>query len=333
MEKLKNAIVVGVSHVKDGERWTLSGDSASTLAYAKMLTDGPVIAVSVVPECDLEAIRACGIGTVYAPMEVGASLRLSDNAAIVAGQAIKEIQDTQDIAAVFLPNTKRGRETAGRLAVRMGGGVTTDVSDIQVVDGKLEATKRVLGGEWETKTSLQDGIPIFTLSLGSEPETPEVFTCTPDIVRVAVDGLVSSRLRLVRARQQPGGANGDLRDSDVVVVGGRGVDGDFDTVHWLADVLSGAVGATRVACDEGWAPRSMQIGQTGVSISPKIYVGLGVSGAVHHTCGIQGSDVIVAVCDDPDAPIFEMADFGVVGDVAEVVPQAIKRLEELKSER
>ena len=100
------------------------------------------------------------------------------------------------------------------------------------------------------------------------------------------------------------------------------MDGDFDLVRSLAEPLNAAVGATRVACDEGWIERSAQIGQTGETVSPRLYIGLGVSGAVHHTSGIQGAGTVVAICDDSEAPIFEMADFGVVGDVTEVVPPA-----------
>ena len=123
-----------------------------------------------------------------------------------------------------------------------------------------------------------------------------------------------------------------LTDASTVVCGGRGVDGDFELVRSLADALGGAVGATRVACDEGWAPRSEQIGQTGLTVTPNLYIGLGVSGAIHHTVGMQSAAHIVAVCDDPDAPIFEIADFGVVGDVTEVVPAALAAIEEARSQ-
>ena len=123
-----------------------------------------------------------------------------------------------------------------------------------------------------------------------------------------------------------------LADASTVVCGGRGVDGDFELVHSLADALGGAVGATRVACDEGWAPRAEQIGQTGLTVTPNLYIGLGVSGAIHHTVGMQSAAHIVAVCDDPDAPIFEIADFGVVGDVTEVVPAALAIIEEARAQ-
>ena len=137
-------------------------------------------------------------------------------------------------------------------------------------------------------------------------------------------------MRLVSREQASVASGPDLAQARTVVVGGRGVDGDFDLVHSLADPLGAAVGATRVACDEGWIESSAQIGQTGLSIAPRLYIGLGVSGAVHHTSGIQGAGTIVAVCDDSEAPIFEMADYGVVGDVREVVPQLVEELARLR---
>ena len=140
----------------------------------------------------------------------------------------------------------------------------------------------------------------------------------------------AAAVRLV-SREATSVASGPvLSEARTVVVGGRGVDGDFDLVRSLAQPLDAAVGATRVACDEGWIERSAQIGQTGETVSPRLYIGLGVSGAVHHTSGIQGAGTVVAICDDSEAPIFEMADFGVVGDVTEVVPQLVEELARLR---
>jgi len=116
-----------------------------------------------------------------------------------------------------------------------------------------------------------------------------------------------------------------------VVVGGRGTQGDFSAVEDLADALGAAVGATRDATDEGWMPHEVMVGQTGVTISPRLYVGAGVSGAVHHRGGMQASGLVVAVNNDPDAPIFEFADFGVVGDLFEVLPQAAAEIRRLRA--
>ena len=125
---------------------------------------------------------------------------------------------------------------------------------------------------------------------------------------------------------QSGDGRPKVTEAQVVVVGGRGAGQDWSLVQDLADALGAGIGATRDAVDEGWAKRSAQIGQTGVTIAPKLYISLGVSGAIHHTIGMMSSGTIVAVCDDPDAPIFEIADFGVVGDLYEIVPQALEHI-------
>ena len=125
---------------------------------------------------------------------------------------------------------------------------------------------------------------------------------------------------------QSGDGRPKVTEAQVVVVGGRGAGQDWSLVEDLADALGAGIGATRDAVDEGWAKRSAQIGQTGVTIAPKLYISLGVSGAIHHTIGMMSSGTIVAVCDDPDAPIFEIADFGVVGDLYEIVPQALEHI-------
>ena len=138
------------------------------------------------------------------------------------------------------------------------------------------------------------------------------------------------RVTLVERTERPASGRPDLGSASIVVVGGRGTEGDFSVVEELADVLGGAVGATRVATDEGWIGHDAQIGQTGVTIAPRLYVGVGVSGAVHHRGGMQASGTIVAINSDPDAPIFEIADFGVVGDLFTVLPQAVAEIRRLK---
>jgi electron transfer flavoprotein alpha subunit len=138
-------------------------------------------------------------------------------------------------------------------------------------------------------------------------------------------------VRLVERTERPASGRPDLASAHVVVAGGRGTEGDFSAVEELADVLGAAVGATRVATDEGWIGHDAQIGQTGVTVSPRLYIGAGISGAVHHRGGMQASGTIVAVNSDPDAPIFEIADFGVVGDLFQVLPQAAAELRARKA--
>lgn len=329
MEKLNDPIVVALDHVRDGERWTLAAGSADVLYAARQLTSGEVIAVSSVTEPDLGPVGDLGVGIVYAP-EGSFTSRVPSAVADLIFAAIQDLDS--DIGAVILPANYRGREATARLSVRLGGGGAVDVTAVKVQDGKLIASKTALGGAWVTQFSLDKGVPVLAMSPamseldeGIDPVIPHVRVIDPQLAPE------TAGVQVISSQRRTDDERGNLADAEIVVVGGRGVDGDFDMVSDLAAELGGAVGATRVACDEGWIDRSVQIGQTGVSISPRLYVGLGVSGAIHHTCGMQGSDVIVAVCDDPDAPIFEIADFGIVGDVGEVIPQAMAELQRLQA--
>ncbi|WP_077138277.1 electron transfer flavoprotein subunit alpha/FixB family protein [Flaviflexus massiliensis] len=227
--------------------------------------------------------------------------------------------------AVFLASSYLGKEIAAQTAVTLDSGVITDADSVTVDNNQLSITKAVFSGSWATSGEIIRGIPVVAL----RPTAVEAVatdrteaTVTPLTIEVPER---AGRTRLVsRTVRENTGPN--LTESQVVVVGGRGLDGDFGPARELAELLGGAVGATRVACDEGWIDRSAQIGQTGETIAPKLYIGLGVSGAVHHTSGMLASETIVAISDDAEAPIFEIADFGVVGDLDNVLPQAIAEL-------
>ncbi len=235
-------------------------------------------------------------------------------------------------AAVLVVSDYRGKELAGRAAVVLGSACVSDVTALEAAGTELRASKLVLSGSWSTTAGVASGgsAPIIAVRPGiAEVAAAEGAPLTAEPLEVPVSAEAAA-VHLV-SREATSVASGPaLSEARTVVVGGRGVDGDFDLVRSLAQPLDAAVGATRVACDEGWIERSAQIGQTGETISPRLYIGLGVSGAVHHTSGIQGAGTVVAICDDSEAPIFEMADFGVVGDVTEVVPQLVEELAKLR---
>uniref|UniRef100_UPI00202EC8B4 electron transfer flavoprotein subunit alpha/FixB family protein n=1 Tax=Actinomyces sp. 217892 TaxID=2927827 RepID=UPI00202EC8B4 len=253
-----------------------------------------------------------------------------DRAGAVADALVSAVRAVEP-AVALVPSDHHGKEVAARAAVLLGSACTADASDLRVQDGALTASKTVLSGSWAT-----------TLRVGGTGTTPVVAVRTSEVevpgpgAPLAVEALdvvlspESLAVRVVSREPAPTTSGPDLVGARTVVVAGRGVDGDIDLVRSLADPLGAAVGATRVACDEGWVERSAQVGQTGVSIAPRLYIGLGVSGAVHHTSGIQGAGTIVAVCDDAEAPILQMADFGVVGDVRTVVPQLVEELGRLR---
>ncbi|MDO4243678.1 MAG: electron transfer flavoprotein subunit alpha/FixB family protein [Actinomyces sp.] len=235
---------------------------------------------------------------------------------------------------VLVTSDYRGKEIAGRAAVLLDSACASDVADLEIVGEELRASKLVLSGSWTTTLAVAPGtgrVPVVAVRPGAVEAAPVPAPSPAPVEQLAVElSPEASAVTLVSSEQTTVAAGPDLVEARTVVVGGRGVDGDFDLVRSLAEPLGAAVGATRVACDEGWIERSAQVGQTGVSIAPRLYIGLGVSGAVHHTSGIQGAGTIVAICDDSEAPIFEMADFGVVGDVTQVVPQLVEELERLR---
>ncbi|HLT11448.1 MAG TPA: electron transfer flavoprotein subunit alpha/FixB family protein [Micromonosporaceae bacterium] len=227
-------------------------------------------------------------------------------------------------AAVIIPSTQEGKEIAGRLAVRLDNGVLIDVVDLQP-DGT--ATQNIFAGSTIVTSRVTRGIPLVTLRPSSLTPTPA--PTTPAVTPVEVTLADSDKLARVTDRvAEAKGARPELTEASIVVSGGRGVGSaeNFKLVEELADLLGGAVGASRAATDSGFYPHQFQVGQTGKTVSPQLYIALGISGAIQHRAGMQTSKTIVAVNKDPEAPIFELADFGVVGDLFKVGPQAIEEI-------
>src|SRR4051794_25835760 len=232
---------------------------------------------------------------------------------------------------VLATSTFENKEVAARLGVLTGAGVVVDAAGVERVDGRVVAAKSVLAGTWTTRCAIRAPLAVVTLKANSVPVEAAAAPTTPVVVEVDVP--VSDRARaarLVERVERPASDRPSLGEAHVVVAGGRGTEGDFGPIEDLADALGGAVGATRVATDEGWIGHDAQIGQTGVTISPRLYIGAGISGAVHHRGGMQASGTIVAINSDPESPIFEIADYGVVGDLFTVLPQAAAEIRRLK---
>jgi electron transfer flavoprotein alpha subunit len=233
---------------------------------------------------------------------------------------------------VLLASTFENKEVAARLALAVDAGLVVDASAVELgEDGAIRTTQQVFAATWTLRGQVTARLAVVALKPHAVParalETPLAPTVRMHDV-VAPD----PRVRLVERTPRPSSGRPDLGDAQVVVVGGRGTGGDFSPVEDLADALGGAVGATRVATDEGWIGHEAQIGQTGVTISPRLYIGAGVSGVVHHRGGMVASGTVVAVDTDADAPIFEFADFGVVGDLFTVLPQAAAEIRRLRAE-
>jgi electron transfer flavoprotein alpha subunit len=232
-------------------------------------------------------------------------------------------------AAVLLASTRDNKEIGARLAFKLGSGILTDAVDI---DADAVATQSIFGGAVSVHSAVRAGVPVVTLRANSV--APVEAAGAGEIVEVPVQISEQAKSATITDRTaETTGSRPTLGDASVIVSGGRGVgSGDnFTIIEALADSLGAAVGASRAATDAGWVPHQMQVGQTGVTVSPQLYLAVGISGAIQHRAGMQTSKTIVAINKDPDAPIFELADFGVVGDLFEVAPALTQELTARKS--
>jgi electron transfer flavoprotein alpha subunit len=232
---------------------------------------------------------------------------------------------TGDAALVLVVSTFLNKEIATHLALANGAGVVVDASGAAMVGGRIEAQQTVFAATWNVRTRINADRAIVAVRPNTTLAAPADTAGAAEVVGVLA-ALPEPRETIVSVVPVTRDEGVPLSEAAVVVSGGRGTNGDYTLVRELADVLGGAVGASRDATDEGWISHEHMVGQTGVTVTPVLYVACGISGAVHHRGGMQASGTIVAVNIDPDAPIFEIADFGVVGDLGDVLPQAIEAL-------
>ncbi len=222
-------------------------------------------------------------------------------------------------AAVLVAASLEGKEISGRLAVRVGAGLLVDVVDL-AADGS--ATHSVFGGAFTVTAKATTALSVISLRPGAVEPAPQAGAGTQETVEVPAQD--AARATRITARNPiVGGDRPELTEATVVVSGGRGVGSadNFSVVESVADSLGAAVGASRAAVDSGYYPGQFQVGQTGKTVSPQLYLALGISGAIQHRAGMQTSKTIVAVNKDDEAPIFEIADYGIVGDLFKVAPQ------------
>jgi electron transfer flavoprotein alpha subunit len=282
---------------------------------AAVVTGAPGTAAKV-----KDALAEYGAATVY----VAESPELDEYLVAPKAEVLAKLVAETSPAAVVIPSSNEGKEIAARLALKTGSGFLTDVTDI-AADGT--ATQVAFAGATVVHSKVTTGTPIYTLRGNSV--TPEAAPAagTEKSVDVAVSD-DAKKARVTDRVVEQKSSRPELTEASIVVSGGRGVASaeNFSIIEGLADALGGAVGASRAAVDSGFYPHTFQVGQTGKTVSPQLYIAVGISGAIQHRAGMQTSKTIVAINKDPEAPIFELADFGVVGDLNTVVPAATQQI-------
>ena len=245
-------------------------------------------------------------------------------------EALQQLVEKTSAGAVLIASSAEGKEIAGRLAIKTGSGLITDAVDVQPGDGGAPVTTQsVFAGNFTVQAKVTRGTPIITVKPNSAtPEQADGAGAEEPFEATISDNAKGAKITASEPRKASG--RPELTEAAIVVSGGRGTGGDFSEVEGFADSLGAAVGASRAAVDSGWMPHAFQVGQTGKTVSPQLYVANGISGAIQHRAGMQTSKTIVAVNKDEEAPIFELVDFGVVGDLHSVLPAATEAITKRK---
>jgi len=308
-------VLVLVDHVDGAVRKT----TTELLTIAARLGEPAAVFIGQGYDNAAAALAEYGARTVYVVEAEG----VEDYLVAPKAEALAAVvQQAGDPAAVLLASSGENKEIAARLAVKLDSGLITDAVDVQAGDSGPVTTQSVFAAGFTVTATVTKGVPVITVKPNSADPQP-VPGVTPEVVTVPVTlSDLAKSAKVVERRPKEKSGRPELTEAAIVVSGGRGTNGDFSPVESFADALGAAVGASRAAVDAGWYPHSSQVGQTGKQVSPTLYVASGISGAIQHRAGMQTSKTIVAVNKDPEAPIFELVDFGVVGDLFTVLPQA-----------
>ena len=314
-------VLVLVDHVGGSVRKTTN----EMLTIARRLGEPSAVFIGQLSDDATAALKQYGAEKIYVvdPNAVGPYL-VTPKAEVLA-QLVEKISP----AAVLMSASAEGKEIGARLAVKTDSGIITDAVDVESDGGTPVTTQSVFAGSYTVKAKVTKGTPIIAVKPNSAaPEAVDGAGTVEEVSVTISDAAKGAQMTGVEPKKASG--RPELTEAAIVVAGGRGTGGNFEPVEALADSLGAAVGASRAAVDSGWYPHSFQIGQTGKVVSPQLYVANGISGAIQHRAGMQTSKTIVAVNKDGEAPIFELADLGVVGDLFKVVPQAIEEIRKRK---
>jgi electron transfer flavoprotein alpha subunit len=307
-------VLVLVDHVDGAVRKTTS----ELLTIARRLGEPSAVLMGAGFDAAKETLALYGAEKIYRVE----SSDVTDYLVAPKAEVLAELVASVAPVAVLISSSAEGKEIAARLAIKTGSGLITDAVDVRVGEGALvRTTQSVFAGDFSVEATVTRGTPIIAVKPNSAAPEAAPAAGAEQVVEVAISE--SAKTARITARQ-PRMVTGrpELTEAAIVVSGGRGTGGDFSKVEDFADSLGAAVGASRAAVDAGWYPHTNQVGQTGKQVSPQLYVAVGISGAIQHRAGMQTSKTIIAINKDEEAPIFELVDFGVVGDLFKVLPQA-----------
>ena len=309
-------VLVLVDHIDGAVRKTTS----ELLTIARRLGEPSAVFIGAGFDAAKETLAQYGAEKIY----LAESADFADFLVAPTAEVLAAVVASASPAAVLITSSPEGKEIAARLSIKTESGLITDAVDVQPGEGgTVRTTQSVFAGGYTVLASVTKGTPIITVKPNSA--APEAVAGAG--VEQVVDIVISEGAKAARVTDsQPRATSSrpELTEAAIVVSGGRGTAGDFSAVEDFADSLGAAVGASRAAVDAGWYPHASQVGQTGKEVSPQLYVAAGISGAIQHRAGMQTSKTIIAINKDEEAPIFELVDFGVVGDLFTVLPQATK---------
>ncbi len=307
-------VLVLVDHVDGKVRKTTS----ELLTIARRLGEPSAVYIGSGFDAAKETLAKFGAAKVYRVE----SPEVLEHLVVPQAEVLAQLVASAAPAAVLVSSSAEGKEVAARLAVKTESGLITDAVDVQAAEsGGVATTQSVFAGSYTVQATVTKGTPIVAVKPNSAAPEEAPAAAADEVVEFAAsDAAKGARITESKPKQATG--RPELTEAAIVVSGGRGTGGDFSPVEAFADSLGAAVGASRAAVDAGWYPHTSQVGQTGKQVSPQLYVACGISGAIQHRAGMQTSKTIIAVNKDNEAPIFELVDFGVVGDLFQVLPQA-----------
>jgi electron transfer flavoprotein alpha subunit len=314
-------ILVLVDHVDGAVRKTTN----ELLTIARRLGEPSAVFIGSPSDEATAALKSYGAEKVY----VVDDAEIKGYLVAPKAEALQQLVEKTSPGAVLISSNAEGKEIAGRLAVKIDSGLITDAVDVQAGDGAPVTTQSVFAGNYTVQAKVTKGTPVITVKPNAA--TPEQAEGAGAVEQVAVTiSDAAKAAKIVASEPRKATGRPELTEAAIVVSGGRGTGGNFEPVEKFADSLGAAVGASRAAVDSGWYPHSFQVGQTGKTVSPQLYVAAGISGAIQHRAGMQTSKTIVAINKDEEAPLFELVDFGVVGDLHAVLPAATDEVNKRK---